>query len=870
MERKTKSMLLVGALVVIITTSILQSLPLLSAEEENEQGENENMTVEFLGIQEATVHASNTLKANVNMKNIGHYNSKYWWANIDGTAVTIRSCPDNDFNVADTVERTLTFAETPVAVQNVMLRQWGQVIAAVGIITIDAGGGNFRLKHYNTYTLNGGSSWTDATLLGGVQTSAANAVSKVIDIINISAGSQIWTVTSEAFGPTPVWTPRWHNLRTGSGTVPGTATSPNPDEFYGGYLVGSNWHFLGITGGQFEEWYWPVGMSSSTSVGILTALTVPSTFDANNQLFWKQGASRYVIDSDHFYQEDPNANDWQTETATATSTNGAVWNHDPNDDYILDYVAWDDLMWRIFRNGGVARFSSISVNAFVGYDRFITTGTTIYEEAILSTKDGAFIELQEAKIITNYPNGPRALLTDTTGVDNWDFDDYAVLYRDGVQIFEGFAEEDDNLFGILMVPLKSGAVDDLAEPVDEVYASGQKASTILKDLLDKYALFIKYDQSGTTIDTTDSTISSEIRFTNISLKKAIRRLDEIANRISYIAPDQELFWDDGTNDTGVNVIEPTDDPYEVNPRKKTYKVKRAVVLGKYVDGVRVKKTAVGSSLGKGTIIKNHPTISDGTVLQGFADDIVAKRDVNLFIIQFKIEGKGLVQYGKRIDLYIDQSHFTYGTPVTGDAVYTMGCTYEAVNGITTPIVYSHLYYPDVVVDRASPENNEQLIGNIEKDTSEALLMGEANADWIPMGFRGGQAAGQASYDLNGSIISGIGGSSDNLVWELVGIPYQRGVKKLYIKGVRFNLFDADADDRVDIVRLLILKGAVLTTNINDNNGGGGWTTIDKHIWSFTKEDASLANTVIVRLDCTFTTTGDLDIGGVDVLCYYGT
>jgi hypothetical protein len=119
---------------------------------------------------------------------------------------------------------------------------------------------------------------------------------------------------------------------------------------------------------------------------------------------------------------------------------------------------------------------------------------------------------------------------------------------------------------------------------------------------------------------------------------------------------------------------------------------------------------------------------------------------------------------------------------------------------------------------------------------------------------------------NNNVMTNLG-ADDMDVTYACPLPTNKGSLKLYIKGTRVILLQADGDDMVNNTLLVAFSAGnrtVLDTDATDKNAAQEWDD------SFTAEDCSTYDIIKVSLDCTNTGAGHLDISGVLVHAYYGT
>lgn len=147
------------------------------------------------------------------------------------------------------------------------------------------------------------------------------------------------------------------------------------------------------------------------------------------------------------------------------------------------------------------------------------------------------------------------------------------------------------------------------------------------------------------------------------------------------------------------------------------------------------------------------------------------------------------------------------------------------------------------------------------------MIGSANAAYVPMPLFG--------VNTFANIITGTGvyinAGADNVILSLtVPVPCNRGGLRLYISNLKYGVADADANDFLNTVIINGLNGNAVTELDVDttNHTTAGDKTFSGSTMPASAIDCSPYQSIIVRLSCANTDTGQLDIGNIRMECYY--
>jgi hypothetical protein len=149
------------------------------------------------------------------------------------------------------------------------------------------------------------------------------------------------------------------------------------------------------------------------------------------------------------------------------------------------------------------------------------------------------------------------------------------------------------------------------------------------------------------------------------------------------------------------------------------------------------------------------------------------------------------------------------------------------------------------------------------EIADLLMLGSANAAWVPCVYEAVTIAGQIYVESTRTALT-MGAVDVNLRY-LLPLPTTKGTLKLYVSDIKLILSDADANDYVTAIATFGVTDAATTLiymDTTDRTAAGTYTSATGDT------DVSSYSQVIVRVNCECTTGTDLDIGGVLVACYY--
>lgn len=149
------------------------------------------------------------------------------------------------------------------------------------------------------------------------------------------------------------------------------------------------------------------------------------------------------------------------------------------------------------------------------------------------------------------------------------------------------------------------------------------------------------------------------------------------------------------------------------------------------------------------------------------------------------------------------------------------------------------------------------------DHLEQLLMyGVANRAWVPCIF--GSLNISTALGIWGPFLKGAG-STDCWIMLYLPLPVLKGDYKLYIDGIRVEIYTADANDYIDGV---YIDGVLYTGSTNLFTDATNLTAQGRYDDAFTAIDCSSYGDIRVQLDLTLSSNEHLKIGLVGLRSYY--
>lgn len=304
----------------------------------------------------------------VSFHNLGNSNSKNWFLKSDDTALKIYST--TSLTASSTSEHTYNTsggAHTNYVYRSQALRSFGATIIASAIYTSDDGGGTYGYSIFSSYSTDNGSSWTDA-LYESALYSVVNITTQYIQDV-FALGTDYFVLF---FAPPSLLTTF---LDIKNGTLD-TGTAQVYEGSYAGKVIGSDYYYVLREDPPAAPDNYQIrtydGTTDST-YETLSGISVPTSFNNEVQLYWKQGNTEIIMDEDHLYSR-VGTNAWQSKSGSGETTNAVIWGYDADGNLIIVYIIWKDTIFEITEGGGLAPIQDTFENAYVGWKDWFANG----------------------------------------------------------------------------------------------------------------------------------------------------------------------------------------------------------------------------------------------------------------------------------------------------------------------------------------------------------------------------------------------------------------------------------------------------------------------------------------------------------------
>lgn len=624
--------------------------------------------VKKLDFIEKTVHASNDLQDNVNMRNIGRYNDgadKYWWAEVVGNDLLIKSIPVADpFNQASSIEHTYATGKT-IASSSVLLRSFDDTIVA-GSIVIEAGV-SFVFASYST---DGGSSWNDVTVgVGGVS-------GRAFDV----------AITASGAGAILLWGYiQAGSLRIKANDIFGTAGSPvqvtggaTNQQMYAGYTdpTDDDIYYCVVyddSQSRFEFYKLVISTPVWSLVSTNSDLTPPASFDVNKQQYFVQSGNQYLIDEDHFYYKELN-NDWTSYSASGSSTTCIIWAHTAAFFYEINYIVWNDRIHKIEDSGGMQVVKDITTEAQIGMDDWYVDSTN--KKMFQASIEDATEDYQKFHFKTRiyFPPQVKIALTTVEPTENQSL----FIYNDSdALLYQGRIRDYDDNTAQYKLKMESPINTDYNQKVDKSYVN-QTGHAIIKDLIDTYCSYLKY--GAATISTTPTALFT-VRPRNLRVLDIIKIVDKDNGYITSVRADFTVYWNQMT--ASGKTIDDSVDGMPIIPSKKPVKLKvsHLILYGGWDEENEQKfKSEAFGEPNYGTLIDWIPLKKSQAALDALRDQYMINQNITFNKYRLGAIGKGKLDEGTTFTL----SLILYG--LVTDTVYVIEVEYDALTDEMLSIV----------------------------------------------------------------------------------------------------------------------------------------------------------------------------------------
>ncbi|MCP4550877.1 MAG: hypothetical protein GY834_02300 [Bacteroidetes bacterium] len=151
-----------------------------------------------------------------------------------------------------------------------------------------------------------------------------------------------------------------------------------------------------------------------------------------------------------------------------------------------------------------------------------------------------------------------------------------------------------------------------------------------------------------------------------------------------------------------------------------------------------------------------------------------------------------------------------------------------------------------------------------------LMIGAGNSEWIPCMYNLSSDPSQDVFELQSTVLSNVT-STDGSAMYTLPLPSNRGGKKLYVKGTRIVLYDADANNFVTaIYTFMHPTGSPPAAATQLLSEGANRTSAGTYESAYGAVDCSSAESVVALVTIDVDNANRLDINGMSLDCYYDT
>jgi len=626
------------------------------------------------------------LAVNKNMRNIGYYNSKLWFGIRDDVNMSINSAPS--ITGATTEADTQAISDTASGGSpNIIVRVFGDDIYCC-VVSYDAAS---QLILNYIYSTDGGSNWTKGTNSHIIDIVANGSAVRIVDIFK--SGSDWFALCSFQLEGVEeycnycicknatTWydhTPNW--IKEIESIYAGRVNATTGD--YEFYVVDDADDFLkvifDVSAGTFSD-------------SVVTGLTIPAVFDINCQQFWVQGTQELMIDQDHFMYRTVGSSTWQSVSDSGSTTNGIVWYY-RDGLYIINWIIWRDSIYKIAPGGAIMKIQTYTGDAYVGWDDWFAEGT----DAIWQLTTSLF--LAQAGIVTSeVEKAPLCVTTTATVPGN---ESYLFYDPDDTLIFQGTVQSKVSNGGIWTTTYSSGIADDL-NTVVTIAAVNATPHAWIKSIIDTYCQYMWYDAG---ID--DAFAALDFPAVNgKTVRYCFRLVSLLKQHWFYYKPTLEVYWDDGTVDSGKDVEFGTE-PILKPSSSSIPPVTRIIINGKYSAGDRVVST--DEEIGTTITLEEWIPEADATLGALLATSMLAMYNVTQLVHSVGTWDQGFYQQGQQTD-------YASGDPLgfTTAKRFILKSVYNGVTEIAQLTLGEYLQLPKR--GQLQPEQLIQYVDNVEKN-----------------------------------------------------------------------------------------------------------------------------------------------------------
>lgn len=686
--------------------------------------------VNYKQFESITLDGSNKIKEIQNIRNITKSNSKLF------SAYKTVSGPNHNFTVysnltvggASTQEyNTLVGASS--GLKNLVTRSDGLDIAAA----TTSYGGTSALSNLMVST-DGGDNFNIATFTNVL----ANTVDDMLIVDAFFDGTDWYTV---------------YTVDTNSTLYLWISTSASDTQFATYQLKDIN----SIYAGKFESGvykclihdasddFYFVSFTAATKIftsAIETGLTAPAIWSINNQQYWQQNNTEFIIDKDHFFVS-INSADWVPYIDAGTDTNGIVWDFNAADEYKINFLIWKDTIYKILPSGLPVKIQQTVDEAFTGFEDWFSNGTdTIY------LIDDISLGSQLTVVVSELYN--KNIIQIRTIIKPFEQQYIIIDDKDGNTIFEGYIDSYITNSKDYLWKCNDPVEWDLKTKVNKSYIT-KTAHYILKDIFDIYGIYIWYDAGISTDPATTYTID----FKDKRVLDVMRWADSAAGLQTSIRATHEVFWDDYI-DSGSSILEngPIVDP--ILEPLTGFKYGRYIIYGAYVDGVRlISESIINPSFA--TYIDEFPEIDNQSDLDAIRTQLETDWNLTIKKLTVSLYENGFIETGTEVTVTLTEQ---YG--ITAETWYVIASTYDAIED------RCYLQLTDATAQPSLKDGTNTDIYNLRQDVGTTAVNVATNITNIDLKapiadpiFTGTLATGTGAVSLNGDVTVATGKTIDS-------------------------------------------------------------------------------------------------------------
>jgi hypothetical protein len=249
-------------------------------------------------------------------------------------------------------------------------------------------------------------------------------------------------------------------------------------------------------------------------------------------------------------------------------------------------------------------------------------------------------------------------------------------------------------------------------------------------------------------------------------------------------------------------------------------------------------------------------------LSTMADNLESQKNQVINQLTIPVHGHIMYDYGQTI--VVTNSQFNY----SADTMYLNGIEYDALNSVCVLILTASLFVEsndyDTFYDK---EVFDEKIDSINEMVDQNNGSGSSNSYWMPCIHEGTDQPGKVLFA--GWRLSNVD-STDLFTFYKLPLPTNKGGLKLYVESMKVSVFDADANDYVNVFEVYgndsQSGGATAATLINQE--ATNRTAAGEYETTFTATDCSSYVNVMAGLGLVCTTAAEVDIVDVSLKVYY--